>query len=75
MADDPEVTLWEACAQPYDNCKFSAGLIDGHQIEVIYLRLEGDGRETREFLLRADEAAAIAWVLNGALLSYHQEKK
>jgi dTDP-D-glucose 4,6-dehydratase len=72
--DSEEYATVEMCAQPYNNCKFSAGIIEGHPVENIYLKIEGEGRETREFWLRADEAQAIAWVLNGALMGWHMKE-
>lgn len=70
MSDLDNLTYTEMCAQPYGNCKFSAGLVDGHPVDTIYLTIEGEGREERTFLLRPDEAQAIIWVLSGALWSH-----
>jgi hypothetical protein len=50
----------EVIAQPYENTTFSAGLVDGHPVDTMYLRLSRDGKNT-DILLRPDEAAAIAW--------------
>lgn len=59
----------EMCRQEYagNNCAFSAGMIDGHEIEEVYLKWGKDGDEGGLLMLRADELAAIAWVANGAL--------
>lgn len=61
-------TFRELIAQPYTNCVFSAGSVEGHPIDTLYLRWERDG-EWRMLMLRPDEAAAIAWCLNGVLWS------
>jgi hypothetical protein len=62
-----------ACGARYagNQCIFSAGLIEGHPIEQVYLKWEKDGDEGSMLLLRADELQAIAWVANGALWAYN----
>jgi hypothetical protein len=61
---------FESCAQEYTNCKFSAGLTDD-PIDKIYLRLERpENSEDLTLLFRPDEAAAVAWMLSGALFSH-----
>lgn len=71
VADDssPNLTFYEVIAQPYPNCKVSAGSVEGHPVDTLYLRLEKDGVITTELLLRPDEMAAIAWCATGALWS------
>lgn len=58
----------EVVRQPYTDCVFSAGFVDGHPVDTVYLRIERGG-EPWTLLLRPDEAQAICWVLNGALWS------
>ena len=57
----------EVIRQEYSNCKFSAGMVEGHPVDTMYLRLKRDGKIDTDLLLRPDEAAALAWCLNGAL--------
>lgn len=59
----------ELIAQPYTNCKVSAGAVEGHPVDTLYLQLERDGQIDTQLLLRPDEAAAIAWCLSGVLWS------
>lgn len=63
------VELQETARQPYEDCTFSAGLVFGHPIEQVYLKLQRGGEEPTVILLRADEAQALAWVLTGAVWS------
>ncbi len=60
---------WQVQAQPYQDCTFSAGLVEGLEPDTIYFRFERSGEEPYMFFLRPDEALAIAWLLNGALWS------
>lgn len=62
----------ELCAQPYANCKFSSGSVEGHPVDTLYLRWERNGEEPSTLLLRPDEMAAIAWCATGALWSHHE---
>ena len=62
------LTFRQLIAQPYTNCQFSAGSVEGHPIDTLYLKWERGGISNM-LLLRPDEAAAIAWCLNGALWS------
>lgn len=66
---DGELTFRELIAQPYTNCKVSAGSVVGHPIDTLYLRLERDDHVDTCLLLRPDEAAALAWCLTGVLWS------
>lgn len=61
----------EMCRQVYagNNCVFSAGFVEGHAIDTVYLKWEKDGSEANMLLLTPDELAAIVWVGNGALWS------
>jgi hypothetical protein len=82
MGEDPKlevrghvVTLHEACAQPYQNCVFSAGLASGHPVDTMYLQLKRDGEpEPLTLLLRPDEAMAIYWALSGALWTHEMRR-
>ena len=67
---ETDLVYEEMARQPYKNCVFSAGFVEGHPVDTLYVRLarDGDGEPTT-ILLRPDEAQAICWVLNGALWS------
>lgn len=65
------LTYTEACRQPYTNCHFAAGFVDGHPVDTMYLEMERDGVTDVFLLLRPDEVAALVWVLSGALFSLH----
>jgi len=58
---------WRAVEQPYQDCQFSAGLVEGIEPDTIYLRMERD--EDWQFFLRPDEALALLHCLTGALWS------
>lgn len=64
----------ETVRQPYQNCAFSAGFVEGHPVDTLYLKLERDGEDPYILLLRPDEAAAIAWCLTGVLWSDHMAR-
>jgi hypothetical protein len=64
-----QLAFEELVAQPYADCRFSAGFLSGHPHDTLYLRLERDGDEPTTLFLRPDEAAALAWCLTGALWS------
>jgi len=59
----------ELICQEYTNCSFSAGIVEGHPVDTLYLQAEKEGTITTQLLLRPDEAAAIIWVMSGALWS------
>lgn len=65
------MTFEEILRQEYagNNCVFSAGFVDGHEVDTMYIRLEKDG-EPFEILLRPDEMACIAWLASGVLWSH-----
>lgn len=65
------LTYTEACRQPYENLHIAAGFVSGHAIDTMYLELHRDDTDFVFVLLRPDEAAAIAYVLSGALYSLH----
>lgn len=68
-----DLTYTEMIKQEYSNCAFSAGYVEGHPIDTMYLRfLRGD--DDRMFLLRPDEVAALAWCLTGLLWSEAMER-
>lgn len=52
-----------------NNCIFSAGFVEGHPVDTMYLRFEKDGAEPAVILLRPDEMAIIAWLATGVLWS------
>jgi len=68
---EDELTFRETIRQEYSNCVFSAGLVDGHPVDTLYLILERDGKRDTCLLLRPDEAAALAWCLTGVLWTDH----
>jgi hypothetical protein len=79
MIEDTEHETWqqdgltftEQYRNDYTNCSISAGTIEGHEDDTMYLRLHrhsepgvlGDDMT----YLRPDEAAAIIWCLSGVL--------
>ena len=71
-----EITYHEAVAQEYTNCKISTGLVEGHPVDTMYLRLERDTDGEAGplmLLLRPDEMAAIAYCATGVLWSHLME--
>lgn len=74
-ASDPLVwaegglTFTEVVRQAYTNSAFSAGMVDGHPVDTLYLKLERNGNTDTFLLLRPDEAAALGWCLTGVLWS------
>lgn len=61
------LTFTEVIRQPYSNCVFSAGIVDGHPVDTMYLRWVRDGENGGMLLLRPDEMAALAWCASGVL--------
>ena len=57
-----------------NNCIFSAGFVDGHPVDTMYLKLEKDGEEPITILLRPDEMAIIAWLASGVLWSGEMQR-
>lgn len=66
---DGDLKFYELIVQEYSNCKISSGIVKGHPIDTVYLRMEKNGIVTTELLLRPDELAAIAWCSTGCLWS------
>jgi hypothetical protein len=66
--DTYRCTFAEVIRQDYTNCTFSAGVVEGHPIDTLYLKWERGG-EYNFLILRPDEMAAIAWCATGALWS------
>lgn len=63
------VMLKEICSQPYLFTEWSAGIVEGHPIDTIYLKVQRELEEPTTILLRRDEALAIIHLLSGALWS------
>lgn len=55
--------------QPYADCTLSAGLIDGHPTDSIYLQFKRSNKKPATILLRRDEAVRIAAMLANAVWS------
>src|SRR5512146_473665 len=69
FADDASLEYEEVVSQPYLDCSFSAGIVLGHPIDTLYIKLERPPEKPTIILLRPDEAAAIVHCLGGALWS------
>lgn len=52
-----------------NHAAFSAGFVDGHEVDTMYIRMEKDGEEPTTILLRPDEMACIGWLVTGVLWS------
>jgi hypothetical protein len=63
-------TFTELIRQGYSNCVFSAGSVEGHPVDTLYLMLERNGNIDTFLMLRPDEAAAIGWLMTGVLWSH-----
>ncbi len=61
--------LTKLVRQPYLNMEISAGIVRGHPIDTVFLRLEHDGRKPTTILFRPDELAAVAWCASGVVWS------
>jgi hypothetical protein len=70
------VTFNEVDRQVYagNNCVFSAGFVEGHPIDTMYIRMEKDGVDPTVLLFRPDEMACLAWLISGVLWSDHMNK-
>jgi hypothetical protein len=66
-----DLTYREVIRQEYveNQCVFSAGFVEGHPVDTVYLKLEKGEEPPTTMLLRPDEAAYLAWLLNGVLWS------
>ena len=69
LADGHIAHCWQALEQPYEDCTFSAGLVEGIEPDTLYLRVQRDGEEPLTLFLRPDEMLALIWVASGALWS------
>lgn len=69
-----DLVYTELVSQPYSNCIISAGLVDGHPVDTLYLKFERNNETGLTILLRPDEMAAIAWCASGALWSILEEQ-
>ena len=69
---DGDLTFTEVVSQVYGDCTFSAGYVDGHEVDNMYIKMERQGNIDMLMLLRPDEAAAIAWVATGILWSWER---
>lgn len=65
------LTFIEMNRQEYagNNCVFSAGFVEGHAIDTMYLKWQKEGDSGGMLLLTPDELQALAWVAGGALWS------
>jgi len=74
--DDGRIAhCWQALSQPYNDAEFSAGLVEGIEPDVVYLRVEKDGLEPWTIFLRRDEMQAIAWICSGALWALEMQDR
>jgi len=69
LADGRMAHCRQALEQPYEDCTFSAGLVEGAEPDTVYLRVRRDGEEPLTLFLRPDEVLALVWVASGALWS------
>ena len=72
---DDDLIYHETVSQPYSNCKFSAGFVEGHPIDTLYLKIERDNDDTFIIVLRPDEMAAIDYCASGVLWSHLLDEK
>lgn len=76
---EPEPVTWaenglvftEVMRHEYTNCDISAGTIENHYIDTVYLRFRrhsepGDPSDDMIYL-RPDEVAAVIWCMSGVL--------
>lgn len=62
----------ETLSQEFDNgAVISAGFVEGHEHDSIYLDFQRPGEEGFTILLKPVEAAIIAWLMGGTLYSLH----
>jgi hypothetical protein len=74
------LTFTEIIRQGYsgNNCVISGGFVKGKnkpRVDTLYLRLEKDGVEPTQILLRPDEMQIIAWIASGVVWSHLMNKK
>lgn len=66
------LTFEEVIRQPYPNCVFSAGVVEGHHTDTMYLRWQKpEAGSDGMLLMTPDEVAAIGWLVTGLLWSHH----
>jgi hypothetical protein len=63
-------SLTPCIRQPYRDCCFEAGLVEGHPIENVYFRLSRENEESTTILMRSDEMGALSWCMTGTIWSY-----
>ena len=68
VVDTYPCAFTELIRQEYTNCYFSAGTVEGHPIDTLYLKWQR-GDDYSFLILRPDEMAAIAWCATGVLWS------
>jgi hypothetical protein len=64
-----DFTFTDLITQPYNNCVFAAGVVDGHPVDDVYIRWERNDGTGGMLMLRQDEMAAIAHLATGVLWS------
>jgi hypothetical protein len=67
LSDGRVAHCWRAMAQPYSNCTFSAGFVEGLDPDDFYLCLEREPEEPTYLFLRRDELEALIWCGSGTL--------
>lgn len=70
LDDGRIVHCQEMAAQPYSNCRISAGLVEGIGSDSLYFRFKRECEEPTTFFLRPDEMTALLHVCSGALWVY-----
>jgi hypothetical protein len=66
------LTLTESAHQSYTNMTLSVGMVTGHPVDTIYLRVEC--QKDWMLLLRPDEAMSLVWLLSGVCWSEAMSK-
>jgi hypothetical protein len=66
----------EQIRQEYNDCSFSAGKVEGHPADTMFLRIMRNNGDDRVLLiLRPDEMAAIAWCACGVMFEKELDDK
>ena len=68
-----ELVYTELISQEYANCVISAGMVEGHPVDTLYLKFDRTNETGLTILLRPDEMAAIAYCATGTLWSHLEE--
>jgi len=65
------------CIQPYRDCKFIAGRVEGAKLAIddCYIEFNRDGEEPTIILMTRDELLAVAWVATGAVWGMIQAER